>query len=142
MSKPIGLLSIVGFLGLLASANAQTAPPTTGGTPFDGTYQLVSSTRANAMATEVTGQMTRCPDRTPGPLHIVGGRADFTTDTGNQLTGRVGPQGVVTMRSTNMVGGARPAHLQASGTVDASGTAHILQKGSSCSYDYVWRKQS
>jgi len=39
MPRPIGLLSIVGFFGLLAAANAQTAPAPTA---FDGTYRPVS----------------------------------------------------------------------------------------------------
>jgi hypothetical protein len=45
------------------------------------------------------------------------------------------------MRS-EMVGSSRPARMQASGTVDGSGTVHVRQKGSSCSYDFVWQKQS
>ena len=60
MPRPIGLLSIVGFFGLLAVANAQTAPAPTA---FDGTYRPVSWTKANAM---YTGQ-DRADGSMPGP---------------------------------------------------------------------------
>jgi hypothetical protein len=129
-------------LGLLAAANAQTAPPAPGTTNvFDGTYRVVSSTPANKMYTAYNGQMGMCPNRKPGPLHIVGGRVHYMTITGYRLGGTVGPQGELTMRS-EMVGSSRPARLQASGTVDANGTVHVHQEGSSCSYDFVWQKRS
>ena len=70
MPRPIGLLSIVGFFGLLAVANAQTAPAPTA---FDGTYRPVSWAKANAMYTDKTGRTAPCPDRRPGPLHIANG---------------------------------------------------------------------
>jgi hypothetical protein len=47
MRKQVGLLSIVGFFGLFAAANAQAPSSSTAGTPFYGTYQLVSLTRVN-----------------------------------------------------------------------------------------------
>ena len=70
MPRSIGLLSIVGFFGLLAAANAQTVPAPT---VFDGTYRPVSWTKANAMYTDKTGRMAPCPNRRPGPLHIANG---------------------------------------------------------------------
>jgi hypothetical protein len=139
MQKQIGLLFTVGFFGLLTAANAQTAPSATTGATFDGTYRLVSSTNVNDMYTSYNGHSAMCPHRKPGPLHIVGGRAHYTTPTGYRLGGTVGPQGELTLRS-EMVGGSRPAQMQASGTIDASGTAHVRQMGSSCSYDFVWQK--
>jgi hypothetical protein len=63
MPRPIGLLSIVGFFGLLAAANAQTAPAPTA---FDGTYRPVSSTKANAMYTDKTGRMAPMPEPKAG----------------------------------------------------------------------------
>jgi len=41
MRGQIGLLSIVGFFGLLAAAAAQTAPASTSGAAFDGTLIVV-----------------------------------------------------------------------------------------------------
>jgi hypothetical protein len=61
------------------------------------------------------------------------------TATGYRLGGTVGRQGELTMRS-EMVGSARTARMQASGTIDANGTVHVHQKGSSCSHDFVWQK--
>ena len=91
------------------------------------------------MYTAYNGQMGICPNRRPSQLHIVRDQAHYTTATGSRLAGTVGPQGELTMRS-EMVGGSRPARMQASGTIDANGTVHVHQKGSSCSYDYVWAK--
>ena len=139
MKIHIGLLSAVSILGLIAAAHAQTASPAPVAPGLDGTYRVVSSTPASKMYTAVNGQMGICPNRKPGPLHIVSGRVHYMTATGYRLGGTVGPQGELTMRS-EMVGSARPARMQASGTIDANGTVHIHQKGSSCSYDLVWQK--
>ena len=142
MRKRTSLLAISGLFGLLAAANAQTATPAPGaGTTFDGTYRVVSSTPTNKMYTAYNGQMGMCPNRKPGPLHIVGGRVHYMTDSGYRLGGTVGPQGELTLRS-EMVGSSRPARLQASGTIDLGGAAHLHQKGSSCSYDFAWQKRS
>jgi hypothetical protein len=139
MRGQVGIISGIGFIGLLAAANAQTAPPAATGRTFDGTYRFVSSTNVNQMYTSYNGQSGMCPNRKPGPLHIAGGRAHYKTPTGYRLGGTVGPQGELALRS-EMVGSSRPARLQASGSIDASGTAHIRQMGSSCSYDFVWKR--
>jgi hypothetical protein len=139
MKIRIGLLSAVPILGLIAAAHAQTASPAPVVPGFDGTYRAVSSTPTNKMYTAYNGQMGICPNRKPGPLHIVRGRVHYMTDTGYRLGGTVGPQGELTMRS-EMVGSSRPARLQASGAIDANGTVHVHQQGSSCSYDFVWQK--
>jgi len=139
MRRQIGLLSMIGFFGLLAAANAQAPSSSSAGASFDGTYRLASSTKVNDMYTSYNGHMGRCPDRKPGPLHIAGGRVDYSAATGYRFEGTVGSQGELTMRS-EMVGSSRPARMQASGTVDASGAVHVRQKGSSCSYDFVWQK--
>jgi hypothetical protein len=137
MNKHIGLLSIFGVLGLIGSASAQA--PSSAGPSFDGTYRVVSSERVNQMYTSYNGQSAQCPNRKPGPLHIVGGRAHYTTATGYRLGGVVGPQGELTMRSA-MLGGSRPFHMDATGSIDPTGTAHVRQTGASCSYDFVWKK--
>jgi hypothetical protein len=139
MTSRIGLVSIVSLSGLLATANAQAASSPTAGASFHGTYRLVSSTKVNDMYTSYNGQMGMCPDRKPGPLRVVGSRVQYATSTGYRLEGTVGPQGELTMRS-EMVGSSRPARLQASCAIDASGAAHVRQRGSSCSYDFVWQK--
>src|SRR6201995_4423324 len=99
MQKQIGLIFTVGFFGLLTAANAQTAPSATTGATFDGTYRLVSSTNVNDMYTSYNGHSAMCPHRKPGLLHIVGGRAHYTTPTGYRLGGTVGPKGEVKLRS-------------------------------------------
>jgi hypothetical protein len=139
MTSRIGLISIVSFFGLLATANAQGASSSAPGASFDGTYRLVSSTKLNEMYTSYNGQTGMCPNRKPGPLHVMGGRVHYTAATGYRFEGTVGPQGELTMRS-EMVGSSRPAHLQAPGTIDGSGAAHVRQQGSSCSYDFVWQR--
>jgi hypothetical protein len=165
MGKRTCLLMITGFFGVLAAANAQTAPTATApaatapaatapavtapaappapGTTnaFDGKYRLVSSTPTSKMYTAYNGQMGMCPNRKPGPLHIVGGRVHYMTATGYRLGGMAGSQGELTLRS-EMLTSSRPTRLQASGTVDANGTVRVQQKGPSCNYDFVWQKRS
>ena len=92
MRRQIGLLSIVGFLGLLATADAQRPSASTAETKFDGTYRLVSSAKVNPMYTSSKGDMAPCPDPTPGPLTIAQGQARYTTQTGHELQGPVGPK--------------------------------------------------
>ena len=92
MRGQIGLLSIVGFFGLLATADAQTLSAGTAGPAFDGTYQAVSSAKVNSMYIEQKGNMIPCPDRMPGPLTVVQGEAQYTDASGDQVDGTVGPQ--------------------------------------------------
>jgi hypothetical protein len=99
MQKNIGWLSVVGFFGLLAAANAQSPPPAVIGSSYDGTYRLVSSANVNATYTSRKGQTASCPGRRAGPLHIVNGRARYTTATGYRVKGTVGPQGELAMRA-------------------------------------------
>jgi len=68
MQKNIGWLSVVGFFGLLAAANAQSPPPAVIGSSYDGTYRLVSSANVNATYTSRKGQTASCPGRRAGPL--------------------------------------------------------------------------
>ena len=144
MGKPIGLLGVIGFFGLLAAANAQTPPPAGAGASFDGTYRFVYSAKVNPTYTTRNGQTGFCPDRRPGPLHVANGRARYTTTTGYRLTGTVGPQGELAMRviappnSSNA--GAFPLEINANGTIDGTGMALARQLSHSCSYDFVWQK--
>ena len=142
MRKRIGLLSIVGLFGLSAIANAQTPSASPLGAGFDGTYRVVSSAKVNATYVTRGGQMGQCPDRSPGPLTIAKGKARYTSATGRQLTGTVGPQGELAMRLVGPPGsnGYRPTEISVDGTVDGSGTVHARQRSNSCSYDFVWQR--
>ena len=139
MRSQIGLLSIVGFFGLLAVANAQTPSSPTARAPFDGTYRLVSSAKVNESYTAHGGQMAQCPERKPGPLTIVKGRAQYTNATGFRFQGPVGPQGEFTMRSV-AGGNTGLIEITVSGTVDGTGAIRARQISNSCSYDFVWQK--
>jgi hypothetical protein len=138
MRKQIGVLSILGILGLAASADAQTrssAPAT----PFDGTYRLVSAARVNQMYTTKKGLTAQCPDRRPGPLHIEHGRARYTSATGYRLRGQVDPRGQLAMGSS-APGISRPIDINLNGIVDPNGTVHARQISNACNYDFVWQR--
>jgi hypothetical protein len=140
MQKHVAWGSAVGFLGLLATANAQ-APAPSAGTPFDGTYRLVSSANVNATYTSRKGQTGPCPARRAGPLHIENGQARYTTATGIRVRGTVGPQGELALQAMAPSNWAnQPIDLSVSGTVDGSGAARVRQLSHSCSYDFVWQK--
>ncbi|MGC2204258.1 MAG: hypothetical protein WA633_29460 [Stellaceae bacterium] len=142
MRRQIGLLSIVGFFGLLAAADAQTTSSSTGSAVFDGTYRFVSSAKVNPMYTSNKGNMAPCPDRTPGPLTIVQGQAQYTTETGYQLQGTIGPDGELELR-VMAIGGSRPMEIRTSAAqIDGTGTLRARQIGGACSYDFIWQKQS
>ncbi len=146
MQKTLGWLWIVGFLGLLASAaNAQAPAASAAGTAFDGTYALVSAAQVNQTYTTRNGRLAQCPTRSADPLHIVNGVARYTTATGNKLRGTVGPQGQLAMRiiaPPNSGGSYRPVEINLNGSIDASGTLRARQIGNSCSYNFIWQKQS
>jgi hypothetical protein len=143
MENRIGWLSVLGFFGVLAAANAQTPPPATAGTPYDGTYRLVSSAQVNATYTTRKGQTAQCLNRRAGPLHIVNGQARYTSATGYRVRGTVGPQGQLAMRAIGPGSwGNQPIDLNVSGTIDGSGTARVRQQSYSCSYDFVWQKET
>ena len=143
MQKHTGWLWLVGLCGLLAGANAQTPPPAAVGSSYDGTYRLVSSANVNATYTSRKGQTAPCPGRRAGPLHIVNGRARYTSATGYRVGGTVGPQGQLAMRAEAPSSwGTQPIDLSVSGSVDGNGTARVRQLSHSCSYDFVWQKAS
>jgi hypothetical protein len=141
MRRRIGLLSIVGFFGLLAAADAQT-PSSTARAPFDGTYRFVSSVKVTKTYISRKGQMGPCPDRIAGPLTIAQGQARYTSATGYQLEGTVGSQGELAMRAVAppISGGSQPIEINVRGRIDGIGTVRARQSTRSCSYDFVWRK--
>jgi hypothetical protein len=139
MRRQIGLLSAVGFFGLLATANAQTLSASTAGPSFDGTYRPVTSAKVTQTYTEESGNMLPCPDRMPGPLTIVHGQAQYTDASGDQVDGTVGAQGELAMGVVGP-GGDREMALDVSGSIAANGTVRARQEGNSCSYDFVWQK--
>ena len=143
MQKHMGSLCAVGFFGFLAVANAQTTPPEPAGTPYDGTYRLVSSAPVNATYTSRKGQTAPCPNRRPGPLHIVKGQVHYTSATGYRLRGTIGPQGELAMRAAAPGNwGTQPIDINVNGSIDGSGTVRVRQLSHSCSYDFVWQKAS
>ena len=140
MQKSVGW-AWIGFFGSVAVANAQTPPPAAAGSPYDGTYRMVSSANVNATYTTRKGQTGPCPSRRAGPLHIENGRARYTSATGYRVRGTVGQQGELAMRAIGPSSWAsQPIDLSVNGTVDGAGTAHVRQLGHSCSYDFVWQK--
>ena len=77
----------------------------------------------------MNGGMLPCPDRIPGPLTIAQGEARYTTATGDQLEGTVGPQGELEMRVME-VGGSRPMELRTSDAqIDSTGMVRARQVG-------------
>lgn len=128
-----GILLIVGLFCLPTAARAQ-AP-----SPFDGTYRLVGSTKVTANYVAKGGQTAPCPDRAAGPLTIAAGQARYTSETGREVTGSVGPQGELVMRAIEP-GESRAVELRVNGRIDAAGTASARQVGFSCSYDFVWQR--
>ena len=140
MRKAVLWLGVTGFLGVSAAAGAQA--PTSA---FDGTYSLVSATKLTPTYVTRGGQMGICQDRSPGPLTISQGRAWYTTSTGYQLVGNVGPQGQLAMgiqAPPNNPGSFRPIEMRVNGQVQPSGYARVRQTGNSCSYDFLWLKQA
>jgi hypothetical protein len=130
MLRQIGLLSSVAFYGMVAAANAAS--------PFDGTYQFSSSAKVSETHINTQGDMGTCPGRQPGPFTVVNGQARYTTETGRQFEGMVGPRGEIDLRFIEPSGGAE---MHTIGAIAADGTVQVRQKGGSCSYDFVWRKQ-
>jgi hypothetical protein len=142
MGKVVGLLYLVAFCALPASAEAQTPSPSPAVTVFDGRYAFLSSAKVNETYTGRAARYRECPDRTAGPLTVVNGRAQYRS--GLQFEGTVGPQGELTMRAETV-----PVHLRGgtgeltlSGRIDANGIVQARQTGYACAYDFVWRKVS
>ncbi|MGH7117113.1 MAG: hypothetical protein ACREE9_21780 [Stellaceae bacterium] len=145
MQKSIGWLCAAGYFGLLAVANAQTPPAATAAAASDGTYAFVSSAKVNQTYRSRGGQLFQCPPLSVGPLSVAQGRASYTTATGHQLTGTVGPQGQLSMGSLaapSSGGGYRPVETNVSGSIAASGYARARQIGNSCSYEFIWQKEA
>src|SRR5262249_43737722 len=128
---------------LLATADAQTPPRSIANTAFDGKYRLVSTAKVNQTYRSRGGQMLLCSDRTPGPLTIVDRQAKYTTESGHELKGTVGPNGELDLRLLTGSGDvhSRPMELRVTAQIDSIGTVHARQSGGSCSYNYVWQKQ-
>jgi hypothetical protein len=152
MQRSAGWAWIVGFLGLLAAANAQTPSPPASGAQFDGTYGFVSSTRLNeTYATTRANRIGQCAENLKvGPLTVANGQAQYSgfgrlTKAG--FEGTVGPQGELTMRLASTPAprgaGASPGvEISTRGRIDPNGTVSARQMGYLCSYDVIWRKES
>lgn len=136
MHRQVGLLGIAALFGLHAVAFAQVPSPT----PFDGTYQVVSSTRVNQSYVQRGGQMGFCPEATPGPLTIAQNRLSYTTESGRRLDGVVAANGELQIQYAAPTT-FQPTLVNVRGVVDRSGTIRVRQEGNSCSYDIVWQRR-
>jgi hypothetical protein len=143
MRRQLGLVGIIGFFGLhaVAVAQAQSPPPVTARAVFDGTYQVVSSTRVNQTYVQRGGMTGFCPEATPGALVIAQNRISYTTESGRRLDGIVGPAGEIDMRYA-VPTTFQPTRINVFGRVDTTGTVRLRQEGNSCSYDLIWQKRS
>ena len=146
MHRRIGLLSGIGFFGLVVAADAQTQLSSTAGdTRFDGAYAFVSSTKLNeTYLTGPGGHMGQCQDlQTVTPLVITNGQA--RRDGNLRFEGTVGSQGELAMRATDPpVGwhGVQPGYeFSVNGMIDANGMVRARLTGRRCSYDLVFRKE-
>jgi hypothetical protein len=133
-------LSIIGCFGLLV---AVYATPALSASAYDGTYQLVSSTKVSATYTTRGGETGFCPDRNPGPLTIVQGHVQYTSATGRHFEGTVSPQGHLLLNRIEEVepNSSKTFEMNVDGNIDSTGTIRARQRSYSCSYDFVWRKQ-
>jgi hypothetical protein len=125
----IEMLAIAGFLGFLTPAEAAS--------PYDGTYQVASSTKVTQNYVSKQGDMGSCPDRRPSPFTVVDGLARYTTESGDTLAAQVAPNGQFEMRFVEADG---TGPLRVLGTIENNGKVHVRQMGNSCTYDFVWQK--
>jgi hypothetical protein len=140
MSRKIGLLSIIGFVGLLVAVDTKVAAQPSAS--FDGTYTFVSAVKLNQTYVTRSGQTGYCPESTPSPLSISQGRAWYVSSSGRQLAGTINPQGQMLIRVSEPRDSSRgPFEMDVTGAVDGAGTVRARQRGNSCSYDLTWRKQ-
>ncbi len=141
--RAAGWLWIIGFFGWFAAANAQTQPPSTPVTAFDGTYVFVSATKVNeTYTTRGTEHILRCGDYKGGPLIIVNGQARYL---GRYYQGTIGPRGELAMRNVPEPvkwGGIPGVEKFISGGIDKDGTVRARQISGGCSYDLILRKES
>jgi hypothetical protein len=146
MQKGIGRLWIVGFLGFLTAATAQTPLSLTAGATFDGTYEFVSSTKlTETYISPVTSRMAQCPDRIAGPLTIVNGQPRFSVSIPGRpadFEGTIGSQGELAMRSVLPTTGGRPTERMLSGRIDVTGVVRAQLSGVNCNYAFIWRKEA
>lgn len=140
MRKGFGWLSIAGFFGLIAAANAQIPSSPAAPTQFDGTYAFVSSTKVNDTYRTPSGRMGQCQEGRAGALTVANGQARLPL-----YEGTVGSQGELVMRrvSEPTKFGAFPGiEGVISGRIDKDGTAKARRTTRGCSYDVIWRKGS
>jgi hypothetical protein len=133
--------SIIGSFAMLIAANTQAVSQTSGASPFDGAYTLVSSTSLVQTSVTRSGDMGTCPEMKPGMLNISEGQVSYVTPSGRQLAGAVTAQGIFEIRVMEP-GGSRPLEMDVNGVVDGSGVVRARQRGNSCSYDLVWQKRT
>jgi hypothetical protein len=148
MQKHIGWFWMIGFFGLIATADAQTASPPAASTQFDGTYAFVSRTKMNeTYAVTRSNRIGQCGGTGKGnhrrPLTIASGQAQYTTANGLQYEGTVRSQGELAMRSATPAKWADEGHERMIfGKIDGGGTVRARQIDYYCSHDLTWQKES
>ena len=116
MQTHIGWLWIVGFFGLLAAANAQTALRPAANTQFDGTYAFVSSTKVNETSRDFKNREL-------------------------EFEGTVASSGELAMRSSAPgIKSRPPSEVMINGKIDANGTIRARRMTYRCSHDLIWQK--
>ena len=141
MQTHIGWLWIVGFFGLLAAANAQTALRPVANTQFDGTYAFVSSTKVNETSRDFKNRELQCPDRSAGALTILNGAARYMGSGGREFEGTVASSGELAMRSSAPgIKSRPPSEVMINGKIDANGTIRARRVTYRCSHDLIWQK--
>jgi hypothetical protein len=147
MQNDIRLLSIVGFFGCVAAANAQTQSPPAVNTQFDGTYAFVSATKVNETWRDYHNREYPCGDYPKGGLlTIVNGYARYTVWGRGYYEGTVSSRGELTIRFANTVtqGGWAGVGQERMifGKIGGGGTARVRRIAAACNYDLVLQKQS
>lgn len=146
MKSSVGWLSIVGFSGVVAAANAQTpgTPSAAPVTKYDGTYAFVSGTNVNeTYTTKGTEHIKRCGNYKGGPLTIEHGLTRYGGGPG--FEGTVRSQGELAMRlaPTPANRGISPGvEVIINGRIDGNGAVRAHRMSYYCSYDLVWQKVS
>jgi hypothetical protein len=99
----------------------------------------------NETYTTFLNRLGQCPD--PGPkrrraLTIVNGAAQWTDLRGRQFEGTVLPTGQLRMHWMEPSRYAYSHEAMVQGMIDGNGTVHARISSRTCSYDYIWQKET
>lgn len=144
MQKHLGWLWLLGFCGLIASADAQTSSPPIINTQYDGVYKFVSGTTINeTWVMPGTERIFPCGYQGGGPLIVSHSQARYPTPA-RDFEGTVGPHGELTIQAASEPApsvGRGPGSLRTiSGAIDGRGTVRARLMNGRCNYDLIWQK--